>query len=100
MRIKIEDYIIYGSGDSIILAQIIQGKDGKERQKEIGYFGYGIEEAIESLLNEKIKKSTATTLKELQEDILQAKEELLKALDSYELIENFNEKEVEVEEED
>ncbi|AMQ66562.1 replication initiation protein [Bacillus phage Shbh1] len=71
LKVKIEDNLYLESdGTQYILKQYSgkQDKKGNELYKTLGYYGT-VPEAVKRIVNLRIMQSTATSLKELSEDI-------------------------------
>lgn len=75
MKVKIEDNLYLESDAYQYILREYSGKtytdkDGKEREgsRVLGYYGT-VQQAIESLVQMKLRESTATTLTELKEDL-------------------------------
>jgi len=75
MKVKIEDNLYLESDAYQYILREYSGKtytdkDGKEREvsRALGYYGT-VQQAIESLVQIKLRESTATTLTELKEDV-------------------------------
>lgn len=75
MKVKIEDNLYLESDAYQYILREYSGKtytekDGKEREvsRALGYYGT-VQQAIESLVQMKLRESTATTLTELKEDL-------------------------------
>lgn len=83
MRIPIGNYLLTSDSHNIILNKVSKCKSGKNAGKEkletIGYYST-VEAACQGILDQAIKESAATSIRELLEDVRRARQTIEDAL--------------------